>query len=113
MLDNFPASPAPDVVAQWKQHARESLPEVFAANTSSPASDHEAEVEALHARTGRVPVDNRLRAIHRKPGTQRGLRKLRHCFGFYFRSLYLVARKYDFTSAMAERIAASRESPSR
>ena len=84
MLDNFPG------IARTRRDCAVET----AANTSSPASDHEAEVEALHARTGRVPVENRLRAIHRKPGTQRGLRKLRHCFGFYFRSLYLVARRF-------------------
>ena len=38
----------PNVIAQWKRQARESLPEVFARKTSSRAADHEAEVKALH-----------------------------------------------------------------
>ena len=48
----------PNVIAQWKRQARESLPEVFARTTSSGAADHEAEVEALHARIGQLTVEN-------------------------------------------------------
>ncbi len=42
----------PNVIAQWKRQARESLPEVFARKTSSSAAEHETEVEALHAKFG-------------------------------------------------------------
>ena len=48
----------PNVIAQWKRQARESLPEVFARKTSSRAADHEAEVKALHAKIGQLTVEN-------------------------------------------------------
>ncbi len=48
----------PNVIAQWKRQARESLPEVFARKTSSGAADHEAEVKALHAKIGQLTVEN-------------------------------------------------------
>ena len=48
----------PNVIAQWKRQARESLPEVFARKNSSRAADHEAEVKALHAKIGQLTVEN-------------------------------------------------------
>ena len=48
----------PNVIAQWKRQARESLPEVFARKTSSGAADHEAEVKALHAKIGQLTGEN-------------------------------------------------------
>ena len=48
----------PNVIAQWKRQARESLPEVFARTNSSGAADHEAEVKALHAKIGQLTVEN-------------------------------------------------------
>ena len=48
----------PNVIAQWKRQARESLPEAFARKTSCGAADHEAEVKALHAKIGQLTVEN-------------------------------------------------------
>ena len=48
----------PDVIAQWNRQAKESLPEVFARKNSSRASDHEAEVKALHAKIGQLTIEN-------------------------------------------------------
>ena len=48
----------PNVIAQWKRQARESLPEVFARKTSRIAAEHEAEVKTLHAKIGQLTVEN-------------------------------------------------------
>ena len=39
----------PNMIAQWKRHAKESLPDVFAKKMSRGTADREAEVKALHA----------------------------------------------------------------
>ena len=47
----------PNVIAQWKRQARESLPEVFARKTRI-AAENEAEVKTLHAKVGQLTVEN-------------------------------------------------------
>ena len=44
----------PNVIAQWKRQARESLPEVFARKTSRIAAEQEAEVKTLNAKIGQL-----------------------------------------------------------
>ena len=60
----------PNVIAQWKRQARESLPEVFARKTSRIAAEQEAEVKTLHAKIGQLAAENdflvsRLRSLSR------------------------------------------------
>ena len=44
----------PNVIAQWKRQARESLPEVFAREPSRGTADHEAEVRRCMKRVRRL-----------------------------------------------------------
>ena len=37
----------PNMIAQWKRHAKESLPDVFAKKTSRGAADREAKIGQL------------------------------------------------------------------
>jgi transposase len=48
----------PNMIAQWKRQAKESLPKVFAKKSSRGATDHEAEVKSLHAKIGQLTVEN-------------------------------------------------------
>ena len=48
----------PNLVAQWKRQAQESLPGVFSRKNARSAADHEAEVQALHAKIGQLTVEN-------------------------------------------------------
>ena len=48
----------PDMIAQWKRQAKESLPDVFAKKASRGATDREAEVKSLHAKIGQLTVEN-------------------------------------------------------
>ena len=48
----------PNMIAQWKRQAKESLPEVFAGKSSRGATDREAEVKSLHAKIGQLTVEN-------------------------------------------------------
>jgi transposase len=47
----------PNMIAQWKRQAKESLPDVFAKKASRGAADREAEVNALHAKIGQLTVE--------------------------------------------------------
>ena len=48
----------PNLIAQWKRQAQESLPGVFSRKNARSAADHEAEVQALHAKIGQLTVEN-------------------------------------------------------
>ena len=48
----------PNMIAQWKRQAKESLPDVFAMKASRGATDREAEVKSLHAKIGQLTVEN-------------------------------------------------------
>ena len=48
----------PNMIAQWKCQAKESLPDVFAKKASRGATDREAEVKSLHAKIGQLTVEN-------------------------------------------------------
>ena len=47
----------PNLIAQWKRQAQESLPGVFSRKNARSAA-HEAEVKALHAKIGQLSVEN-------------------------------------------------------
>jgi transposase len=48
----------PNMIAQWKRRAKESLPDVFAKKASRGATERETEVKALHAKIGQLTVEN-------------------------------------------------------
>ena len=48
----------PNMIAQWKRQAKESLAEVFAKKTVRGAADRDAEVTGLHAKIGQLTVEN-------------------------------------------------------
>ena len=48
----------PNMIAQWKRRAQESLPEVFAKKNDRNKAAREAEVKDLHAKIGQLTVEN-------------------------------------------------------
>ena len=48
----------PNMIAQWKRQAKESLPEVFSKKTDRSEADREAELKELHAKIGQLTVEN-------------------------------------------------------
>ena len=48
----------PNMIAQWKRRAQESLPEVFARKADRSDSACEAELKELHAKIGKLSVEN-------------------------------------------------------
>ena len=47
----------PNMIAQWKRKARESLPEVFAKAVDRSEAAREAELKELHAKIGQSTVE--------------------------------------------------------
>jgi len=48
----------PNMIAQWKRRAQESLPELFAKKNDQTKAAREAEVKDLHAKIGQLTVEN-------------------------------------------------------
>jgi len=48
----------PNMIAQWKRRAQESLPEAFAKKNDRSKAAREAEVKDLHAKIGQLTVEN-------------------------------------------------------
>ena len=48
----------PNMIAQWKRKVKESLPEVFSKKTDRFEADREAELKELHAKIGKLTVEN-------------------------------------------------------
>ncbi|MBN2031322.1 transposase [bacterium] len=48
----------PNMITQWKKRAKEHLPELFAKDTDRSDAAREAEVRELHAKIGRLVVEN-------------------------------------------------------
>ena len=48
----------PNMIAQWKRKAQESLPDVFAKKTDRSEAAREAELKELHAKIGQLSVEN-------------------------------------------------------
>ncbi len=48
----------PNMIAQWKRKAQESLPDIFARKNERSDDAREAEVKELHAKIGQLTVEN-------------------------------------------------------
>ena len=48
----------PNMIAQWKRKARESLPGIFAKKSERNDAARETEVKELHAKIGQLTVEN-------------------------------------------------------
>jgi len=48
----------PNMIAQWKRRAQENLPELFAKKNDRSDAAREAEVKELHAKIGKLAVEN-------------------------------------------------------
>jgi transposase len=47
----------PNLVQQWKRHAKESMADVFSGKASAHQKSREAEIKALHAKIGELTVE--------------------------------------------------------
>ncbi len=47
----------PNLIQQWKRHARENLPDVFSGKASAYKISREAEIRELHAKIGQLTVE--------------------------------------------------------
>ena len=47
----------PNLIAQWKRHAMESMVDVFSKKNSSAIKDHEGTIKDLHAKIGQLTVE--------------------------------------------------------
>ncbi len=48
----------PNMIAQWKRQARESLPETFAGKQSRDDAARESEIQALQRKIGQLTIEN-------------------------------------------------------
>ena len=48
----------PNMIAQWKRQAKESLPEAFAGKQSRDDADRESEIQALQRKIGQLTIEN-------------------------------------------------------
>ena len=48
----------PNMIAQWKRRAQESLPELFAKKADRSDAAREVELKELHAKIGQLTVEN-------------------------------------------------------
>jgi transposase len=47
----------PNLIQQWKRHAKENLPDVFSGKAAAHKTSREAEVRELHAKIGQLTVE--------------------------------------------------------
>ncbi len=47
----------PNLIQQWKRHARESMPDLFSGKAAAQQSSREAEIKALHAKIGELTIE--------------------------------------------------------
>ncbi len=47
----------PNLVQQWKRHAKENLPDVFSGKAAAHQQTREAEIKTLHAKIGELTVE--------------------------------------------------------
>ena len=47
----------PNLVQQWKRHAKESMADVFSGKANAHQQSREAEIKALHAKIGELTVE--------------------------------------------------------
>ena len=48
----------PNMIAQWKRQAKESLPAAFAGKSSRDDAARESEIEALQRKVGQLSIEN-------------------------------------------------------
>jgi len=48
----------PNMIAQWKRQAKESLPELFAKKKDRSEAAREAELKQLHEKIGQLTIEN-------------------------------------------------------
>ncbi len=48
----------PNMIAQWKRQAKESLPEAFAGKQSHDDAARESEIQALQRKIGQLTIEN-------------------------------------------------------
>jgi len=48
----------PNMIAQWKRQAKESLPELFAKKKDRSDATREAELKQLHEKIGQLTIEN-------------------------------------------------------
>ena len=48
----------PNMIAQWKRKAQESLPGIFAKNSERTNAAQDTEVKELHAKIGQLTIEN-------------------------------------------------------
>ena len=47
----------PNLVQQWRQHAKESMPELFAGKATAHQTSREAEIKVLQAKVGELTIE--------------------------------------------------------
>ncbi len=47
----------PNLVQQWRRHAKETMPDLFAGKAAAHQQSREAEIKALHAKIGELTVE--------------------------------------------------------
>lgn len=47
----------PNLIQQWKRHARESMPELFSGKATAHRDSREAEIKTLRAKVGELTIE--------------------------------------------------------
>ena len=47
----------PNVIQQWRRHAKESMPDLFSGKAAAHQTSREAEIKDLHAKIGELTVE--------------------------------------------------------
>ena len=47
----------PNVIQQWRRHAKESMPDLFSGRAAAHQTSREAEIKDLHAKIGELAVE--------------------------------------------------------
>ena len=47
----------PNVIQQWRRHAKENMPDLFSGKAAAHQTSREAEVKELHAKIGELTVE--------------------------------------------------------
>ena len=47
----------PNLVQQWRRHAKESMPDLFSGKATTHQNSREAEIKELHAKIGQLTIE--------------------------------------------------------
>jgi len=47
----------PNLIQQWRQHAKESMPDLFSGNATAHQTSREAEIKVLQAKVGELTIE--------------------------------------------------------